>query len=118
MNVNDAQAVVTGAARGLGRSFALSLVREGARVVAGDVNAAGLRSLRGEVEGAEPGHLAVVVGAALVMGTVLSHRHPPSLPPSPAPGPSGCIRVGRCGRWPASGFQVGEGDQVVAVVAG
>ena len=58
MNLNDAQAVVTGAARGLGRYFALALAREGARVVAGDVNAAGLRSLRGEAEGL-PGSLTV-----------------------------------------------------------
>jgi 3-oxoacyl-[acyl-carrier protein] reductase len=48
MKIADAQAIVTGAARGLGRYFALALLREGARVVAGDVNAAGLRSLKGE----------------------------------------------------------------------
>ena len=58
MHLNEAQALVTGAARGLGRHFALALVREGARVVAGDVNAAGLRSLRGEAEGL-PGSLTV-----------------------------------------------------------
>jgi len=58
MHLNEAQAVVTGAARGLGRHFALALVREGARVVAGDINAAGLRSLRGEAEGL-PGSLTV-----------------------------------------------------------
>src|SRR6476660_6768791 len=58
MNLNEVQAVVTGAARGLGRYFALSLVREGAKVVAGDINAAGLRSLRGEAEGL-PGSLTV-----------------------------------------------------------
>jgi 3-oxoacyl-[acyl-carrier protein] reductase len=48
MKIADARAIVTGAARGLGRYFALALVREGAQVVAGDINAAGLRSLRGE----------------------------------------------------------------------
>ena len=58
MNLNEAQAVVTGAARGLGRYFALALVREGARVVAGDVNAAGLRSLKAEAESL-PGSLTV-----------------------------------------------------------
>jgi 3-oxoacyl-[acyl-carrier protein] reductase len=65
MNLNEAQAVVTGAARGLGRAFALALVREGARVVAGDINAAGLRSLKAEA-GALPG-----AGAgALVVATL------------------------------------------------
>jgi 3-oxoacyl-[acyl-carrier protein] reductase len=58
MNLNEAQAVVTGAARGLGRHFALALAREGARVVAGDVNAAGLRSLKSEAESL-PGALTV-----------------------------------------------------------
>jgi 3-oxoacyl-[acyl-carrier protein] reductase len=58
MNLNEAQAVVTGAARGLGRHFALALLREGAKVVAGDVNAAGLRSLKGEAESL-PGSLTV-----------------------------------------------------------
>ena len=51
MRVSEARAVVTGAARGLGRGFALALAREGARVLAGDVNAAGLRSLRQEAAG-------------------------------------------------------------------
>ena len=58
MNLNEAQAIVTGAARGLGRHFALALVREGAQVVAGDINAAGLRSLKGEAESL-PGTLTV-----------------------------------------------------------
>jgi 3-oxoacyl-[acyl-carrier protein] reductase len=53
MNPSQARAVVTGAARGLGRCFALALAREGARVLAGDVNAAGLRSLAEEA-GSEP----------------------------------------------------------------
>jgi 3-oxoacyl-[acyl-carrier protein] reductase len=51
MKIAGARAVVTGAARGLGRHFATALVREGARVVAGDINAAGLRSLRSEAVG-------------------------------------------------------------------
>ncbi len=51
MKVSETRAVVTGAARGLGRGFALALAREGARVLAGDVNAAGLRSLRQETAG-------------------------------------------------------------------
>ena len=58
MNVDRAEAVVTGAARGLGRYFALALLREGARVVAGDVNGAGLRSLKTEA-GERAGALSV-----------------------------------------------------------
>jgi 3-oxoacyl-[acyl-carrier protein] reductase len=58
MNVGDARAVVTGAAQGLGRHFTLSLLRQGARVAAGDTNAAGLRQLKADA--AElPGELAV-----------------------------------------------------------
>jgi 3-oxoacyl-[acyl-carrier protein] reductase len=54
----EARAVVTGAARGLGRHFALALAREGAAVVAGDVNPAGLRGLRSEASDL-PGSLQV-----------------------------------------------------------
>jgi 3-oxoacyl-[acyl-carrier protein] reductase len=48
VEISAARAIVTGAARGLGRSFALALVREGAKVLAGDINPAGLRELRAE----------------------------------------------------------------------
>jgi len=58
MRLEELQIVVTGAASGLGRHFAVELVRAGARVAAGDLNAAGLRSLRGEVQGL-PGELVV-----------------------------------------------------------
>jgi len=58
MDVAGCHAIVTGAARGLGRCFALELLREGARVLAVDLNAAGLRSLRGEAA-TLPGTLAV-----------------------------------------------------------
>jgi 3-oxoacyl-[acyl-carrier protein] reductase len=58
MEMGQMQAIVTGAARGLGRHFALALAREGARVLAGDVNGAGLRSLKAEAE-ALPGRLTV-----------------------------------------------------------
>jgi NAD(P)-dependent dehydrogenase (short-subunit alcohol dehydrogenase family) len=51
MKIDSAEAIVTGAARGLGRYFALALAREGARVVAADVNPAGLRSLKAEAAG-------------------------------------------------------------------
>lgn len=48
MKLEETHAIVTGAARGLGRHFALALARSGARVLAGDVNPAGLRSLKAE----------------------------------------------------------------------
>ncbi|HVR99978.1 MAG TPA: SDR family oxidoreductase [Thermoanaerobaculia bacterium] len=61
MKIEEVRAVVTGAARGLGRYFATALVREGARVVAGDINAAGLRILRAEPR---------VSGGSLTVSTV------------------------------------------------
>jgi len=58
MKISDAQAVITGAARGLGRYFALALLKEGAQVVAGDIHTAGLRSLKAEAVSL-PGRLMV-----------------------------------------------------------
>jgi NAD(P)-dependent dehydrogenase (short-subunit alcohol dehydrogenase family) len=54
-------AVVTGAANGIGRATALVFAEEGARVVATDIDAAGLDSLRGEFE-AKDADCATVVG--------------------------------------------------------
>lgn len=58
MNLTDVKAVVTGAAGGLGGYFALELVRAGAKVAAGDTNAAGLRRLVAESEDL-PGRLVI-----------------------------------------------------------
>ncbi len=49
MRLADVRAIVTGAAGGLGSRFALELAKAGAGVAAGDANAAGLRSLRGQI---------------------------------------------------------------------
>jgi 3-oxoacyl-[acyl-carrier protein] reductase len=58
MKIADARAIVTGAAGGLGGAFALELARAGARVTAGDTNAAGLRKLAAEAAGL-PGEIFV-----------------------------------------------------------
>jgi 3-oxoacyl-[acyl-carrier protein] reductase len=58
MNLTDVKAVVTGAAGGLGGYFAIELVRAGAKVAAGDTNAAGLRRLVSEAEDL-PGRLVI-----------------------------------------------------------
>lgn len=51
MELVDARAIVTGAASGLGRRFALELARAGARVAAVDVDADGLQRLVAEASG-------------------------------------------------------------------
>lgn len=56
MRVAQALAIVTGAARGLGRHFALELAREGAQVMACDIDRAGLRQLLDDGKGL-PGRL-------------------------------------------------------------
>lgn len=58
MRLTQVVAVVTGAAGGLGAAFSLELLREGAKVAAGDTNAAGLRSLAAAAE-ALPGELMI-----------------------------------------------------------
>ena len=51
MKFEDVRAIVTGAASGIGRCCSLALARAGAQVAAGDVQAAGLRSLAEEARG-------------------------------------------------------------------
>ncbi len=58
MLLTQVAAVVTGAAGGLGATFALELLRAGAKVAGGDTNAAGLRSLAAAAEGL-PGELTI-----------------------------------------------------------
>ena len=62
--VRDRVAVVTGAANGLGREIALLLAREGARVVLGDVDAAGLDKTAATIKAA--GGTAVAVAGDLM----------------------------------------------------
>jgi 3-oxoacyl-[acyl-carrier protein] reductase len=60
MRIEDARALVTGAASGLGYGFALELARAGAAVAAVDVNADGLRRLAAEAAGV-PGRVETLV---------------------------------------------------------
>ncbi|MCE5282121.1 MAG: SDR family oxidoreductase [Deltaproteobacteria bacterium] len=50
MRFKDQVAIITGAAKGIGRSIALALVKEGAKVVLVDVDGDVLRSLQEEIE--------------------------------------------------------------------
>jgi 3-oxoacyl-[acyl-carrier protein] reductase len=61
MRLEDARALVTGAASGLGYRFALELARAGAGVAAVDVNGDGLRALAEEAAGL-PGRVETLVG--------------------------------------------------------
>lgn len=56
MQIENVRAIVTGAASGLGRTFALELAKAGAWVAAGDIDTAGLEKLAAESDGV-PGRL-------------------------------------------------------------
>jgi 3-oxoacyl-[acyl-carrier protein] reductase len=60
VQLEQLKVIVTGAAQGMGRHFALRLVEAGAAVAAGDVNTDGLASLDAEAKGKK--------------GKLLSHR--------------------------------------------
>ena len=60
MNLTDTNIIVTGAASGMGRAFALYLAKDGANVMACDVNEEGLASLAEEAEGTVETRLADV----------------------------------------------------------
>ena len=51
MQLENVKAAITGAARGLGRHFALEFVRAGAQVVAGDINVVEFERLKAETSG-------------------------------------------------------------------
>jgi 3-oxoacyl-[acyl-carrier protein] reductase len=81
MEIKDAKVIVTGAASGMGRHFALRLAASGADVAAADVSEEGLATLKAEAEGlagrlftfkanvADEGEVAAMVtGAAAAMG--------------------------------------------------
>jgi 2-keto-3-deoxy-L-fuconate dehydrogenase len=59
------RAVITAAAQGIGRASALAFAREGARVIATDINTAALESLKGEAEGITVAKLDVLDAAAI-----------------------------------------------------
>jgi len=58
MEIPETRCIVTGAAGGMGAYFARELAARGARVVGGDINAAGLRELASATSGL-PGELSV-----------------------------------------------------------
>ena len=53
MRLQGKTALITGAARGIGRAFAEAYIREGARVAIADINEAGVRATAAEI-GAHP----------------------------------------------------------------
>ena len=66
--------VVTGAARGIGRAFALRLAAEGARVVVNDLDAAATRLVADEIGGyAVPGDAASEAGVAALIASARGH---------------------------------------------
>lgn len=66
MRLHGKHALVTAAAQGIGRATALAFAREGARVVAADINEAGLQALRAEAgEALAPLRLDVTDDAAV-----------------------------------------------------
>ncbi|WP_433853157.1 SDR family oxidoreductase [Stenotrophomonas nitritireducens] len=73
MRLQGKHALVTAAAQGIGRATALAFVREGARVIAADINPDALQRLREEAGGAlTPLHLDVTDRAAIA---ALAARH-------------------------------------------
>ncbi len=71
MNVSDLKVIVTGAASGMGRHFALELAREGADVIACDIDGAGLADLAEASDGAS-GTLGTVRANVAVESDVVS----------------------------------------------
>lgn len=61
LGLQDKSVVVTGAAGGLGRAFALGFAKSGAKVVVADYNLAGARETVGLIEGQGGGAVAVAV---------------------------------------------------------
>lgn len=70
MNLQDMKIIVTGAASGLGRTFALELAQAGAHVMASDVNEEGLEALKAEAPDNIATFVADVSNEAQVQGLV------------------------------------------------
>jgi NAD(P)-dependent dehydrogenase (short-subunit alcohol dehydrogenase family) len=77
--VKDRVAVVTGAAHGLGREIGRLLAREGARVVLGDIDAAGVERVAADINAAGGAAVAVAgdvteeAGAAALIDAAVEH---------------------------------------------
>ncbi len=74
MLMSDAKTLVTGGARGLGLHFVKELARAGARVMAADLDGAGLRRLREEVPAAEVVVTDLGVEAQVIEMVAMAHR--------------------------------------------
>src|SRR5947199_10668007 len=70
MRLNGKVAVITGAAPGIGAASAIAIAREGARVVAADLNEAGAKGVVEQIE--KPGGQALAVRADVAKA---AHNH-------------------------------------------
>jgi 3-oxoacyl-[acyl-carrier protein] reductase len=75
MRLKDRVAIITGAAQGIGRAYALRFAREGAHVVVGDIREAEARAVAAECTALGPEALAVRVDVADEASTLALAAH-------------------------------------------